>query len=137
MTLRIYHDILVKVCTDLARENVIAQVSLEDDQDMLLHVDGPKYVTVAAGGSDQQVSFPTGATKLRFMVVYGVDNPSGIRIHEVSGAASGEQSLVVPPAETDGEGFLLQTVSWDSMYLTNPDSAAEVNAKILLGFAAS
>lgn len=137
MALRFYHSILLRVTTDLARENVIAEVDLEDDQDQLLHHMGPMGFTVNADTSDSQITFPPGATKLRYIAIYGVDNPNGLRAHEVSGFASGEQSLIIPPAETDGEGFLIQTVNWDALYLSNPDTTAAVNGKMLLGFAAS
>jgi len=137
MALRLYHDILIQVAEDLARENVIGEVDLEANQDQLLMHYGPTSFKVAAGGSDQQVSFPVGAGKLRFLVIYDVDNPNGVRAHEVSGAATGEQVLIDPPSQVDATGFLITTCNWDALYLTNPDSDTAVTGKILMGFADS
>jgi len=137
MALRFYHDILIQIAEDLARENVLGTVDLEANQDQLLMHYGPTSFKVAAGDSDQQIAFPVGAGKLRFLVVYDVDNPNGVRVHEVAGAASGEQVLIDPPAEVDATGILITTCNWDALYLTNPDSGAEVEGKILMGFADS
>lgn len=137
MTLRVYHKFLMKVSTDLARENIVSNMELEDDQDQLLQFVGPYYVDVPASGSDQQVIFPPGVSNLRFVALVDVSTSSGLRIHTVAGAGSGEQILCIPPAETDGLGFAINTVNWTSLYLTNPSAAAAVAGKLYMGFADS
>jgi hypothetical protein len=121
------------VAEDLALENILGQLDEEQDQDNLLQIVGPSDYQVAASATDQQVTFPSGVTKLRFIAVMKVDSAAGVQLTFDNSA--NDPILVSPPTGTGLEGQMVLTTNATALYLDNPSSTAAVNLTLLMGFA--
>lgn len=132
---RLHTEFLVQVSSDLAGEHVLGKFDEEQDSDNLLQTVGPFDINLAAAASGQQVNFPGGATTLRFLSIMKVDNENGVQVH-FDGAAN-DPVLIKPPTGTGLEGQFFVTTSATSLYISNPDSTADVNLSLMMGLANS
>lgn len=128
---RLYANLVVKLVTDYARENIFGELEIEQDSDMMDYLDAPRKMKLAAGAVATAVSLPIGATTVRFLAVYDVSVATGVRV--MLGGAATDPILVVPQDDNNSTGFLLLCTSATSIHVSNPSTTDDVTFKMMIG----